>query len=335
MSVLITWKVMAAEREYLADVWPAELERVEFVGLDDASLDAVLPTVRAVVGFNSSVPQPLLPRMTSLQLVHILGHGVDGILRSADLLRSRGVIVARANPADITIAEFVIANMISLSRRIIPMHNRLALHGDWSEPIKARRGEGSLGGELYRSTLGLIGYGGIAREVHVRARAFGMEVGLLTRRPDHYADAGLDHITPWEDLHDFLARCDYVVLALPLTEETRHMLDAAAFAAMRPGAYLVNISRGGIVDEIALHDALASGHLAGAALDVFEVEETDRPRRYPTELPLHDLNVILTPHYASGTVEARWRSLRIVGENLRRLLDGEELVNVADFARGY
>ena len=113
------------------------------------------------------------------------------------------------------------------------------------------------------------------------------------------------------------------------------MLDAAAFAAMRPGAYLVNISRGGIVDEIALHDALASGHLAGAALDVFEVEETDRPRRYPTELPLHDLNVILTPHYASGTVEARWRSLRIVGENLRRLLDGEELVNVADFARGY
>lgn len=335
MSVLLTWKVMSSERDYLDDVWPAGLERIEQGTLTPEELATILPGVRAVVGFNSSVPQDLLPQMTSLELVHILGHGVDGILRSAELLQSRGVTVARANPADITIAEFVIANMITLSRRIIPMHIRLSHHGDWSEEIKARRGEGSLGGELYGATLGLIGYGGIAREVHTRAAAFGMSVGLLSRRPVHYADAGLDFLHSWDDVDAFLGRCQYVVLALPLTADTRHLIDADRLAAMRAGSYLVNISRGGLVDEDALHDALVSGQLAGAALDVFEVEESGGPRRYPTSRPMHDLNVILTPHYASGTVEARWRSLRVVGQNLQRMLDGEPLVNVADFARGY
>lgn len=335
MSVLLAWKLMEAERPYLDEVWPDELERLEMDALERASLERELPNVQAVVGFNSSVPQDLLPTMSSLRLIHILGHGADGILRSADLITDRGIVVARANPADITIAEFLIGNMIAVSRRLVPMHIRLAHHGDWSEEVKARRGEGSLGGELYGATLGLIGFGGIAQELFVRARAMGMEVGLLSRRPAHYAEAGLDFLIDWAQIDSFLGRCDYVVLALPLTAETRSLIDRGRLAAMRKGSYLLNISRGGLVDEEALYDALASGHLAGAALDVFEAEERPGPRRYPFDRPVHDLNVVLTPHYASGTVEARWRSLRVVGDNLRRMLDGEPLKNVVDVTRGY
>jgi phosphoglycerate dehydrogenase-like enzyme len=273
--------------------------------------------------------------MASLRLIQILGHGADGVLRSAGLIQERGIIVARANPGDITIAEFLLGNMIALSRRIVPMHVRLAHHGDWSEEIKARRGEGSLGGELYGSTLGLIGFGGIARELAVRADAMGMKVGLLSRQPERHKESGLEFVVDWREIDSFLGRCDYVVLALPLTEDTRGLIDAGRLQAMRRGAYLLNISRGALVDEDALCDALVDGHLAGAALDVFESEDRSGPRRYPLPRPVHDLNVILTPHYASGTVEARWRALRTVGENLRRMLSGEPLANVVDVAKGY
>lgn len=335
MTVLLTWKVLPAEREFIASVWPRDLERVEMVGADPAELAKVLPEISAVVGFNSTFPHAIVAEMTSLKVVQILGHGVDGVLGSAHILRERGVIVARANPADIPIAEFVIGNLIVLNRRILAMHNRLAHFGDWSEAAKARRGEGSLGGELYGSTLGLIGYGGIAREIHTRAQAFGMRVILLARDPRKRRNDGLDEVLPWERIDEFLGRCHHVVLALPLTAETRRMIDADRLAAMRPGSFLVNISRGGLIDEDALQDALVRGHLAGAALDVFEAEDEGRSFGYPLRHPVHDLNVVLTPHYASGTQESRYRSLRVVGENLARMLAGRPLENVADFDRGY
>ena len=335
MGVLLAWKVMPKEREYLEQVWPSELTRYYLQDMTEAELHGIVPEISAIVGFNSSIPQELFPAATSLRLVHILGHGVDGVFRSKDLLRSRGVVVARANPGDITIAEFVFMQMIAVSRRVMPMHTRLVMFGDWSEEIKSRRGAGSLGGELYGSTLGLVGYGSIAKQIHPRASAFGMDVGLLSRRPERYEDAGLDFIDHWDDIDAFLGKCDYVVLALPLTDGTRNLIDADRLDAMKDGSYLVNISRGGLIDEHALHDALASGKLAGAALDAFEIELTGIRDGYPTRRPLHHFNVVLTPHYASGSVEGRYRSLRTVGENLQRMLDDEPIHNVADYDDGY
>jgi phosphoglycerate dehydrogenase-like enzyme len=138
------------------------------------------------------------------------------------------------------------------------------------------------------------------------------------------------------DLEEFLGRCDYVVLCAPLTASTRHLINATSIAAMKDGAYLLNISRGPLVDEQAVHDALRTGKLAGAALDVWDVEEQAGPLAgYPSRHIFHDLNVVMTPHYSGATREGRQRALSAVGRNLRRLIDGEPIQDVVDLDRGF
>lgn len=335
MSVVLTWTPTADELEVIDASWPDVLPR--HLLADVRQRTALLGEVRAMVGYMRSIPKDLLADARALELVHVLGHGVDGLLTPAvtSVLAERKIQVARSNPCGITIAEFTIANMISLSRRVLPLHHALTQRGDWSTDLWLRRGDGVLGGELHGSTLGLVGYGNIAREIHTRAAAFGMEVGAVSRHPDSLSLADLDFVLPWDELDAFLGRCRYVVLGLPLTPATTHLIDADRISAMQDGAYLVNISRGLLVDEDALYGGLASGKLAGAAIDVFEVEETEGRHGYPTRRPLHHFNTILTPHYAGATAESRTRALRTVGDNLRRLLAGQPLSNLAELDRGY
>lgn len=337
MSILVTWEPTDAEWQIIRDTWPDDTGVLALAELSDDELAAALPEVEVMVGYMRTIPKPLLATAPALRLVHVLGHGVDQLLSPevADVLRARDILLARSNPATINIAEFIIMQMIALSRRVVGMHNRLVMHGDWSTEAKAKRGAGSLGGELYESTLGLIGYGNIAREVHTRAAAFGMEVGALARSVERHADRGLDFIHPWDDIDAFLGRCDYVVVTLPLTPGTTDLIDAGRLKAMKDGAYIVNVSRGRIIDEEALYEALAEGRLAGAALDVFDVEETKGWHGYPTPRPLHQFNVILTPHYAGATAEARRRALSTVGDNVRRLRRGEPLRNLAALDKGF
>ena len=143
-------------------------------------------------------------------------------------------------------------------------------------PAEGNAHAGGLGGELLGSTLGIVSFGSIGQEVYKRAKAFGMEVNALVKRPERLDRSAFD--LAWvggaDQLDELLARSRYVVLSLPLTAETRGMMDAGRFEAMQPGSYLVNISRGPVVDEKALYDALASGKLAGAALDVWCIEES-------------------------------------------------------------
>ena len=337
MSILVTWEPTGAEWDLIRETWPADMDTLQLSEVPEEDLAKILPDVEVMVGYMRTIPRPLLPQATGLRLIHVLGHGVDRLFapETAQLLRDRGILLARSNPATINIAEFAIMKMIALSRRLIVMHNRLVTYGDWSTEVKAKRGEGSLGGELFSSTLGLVGYGNIAREIHSRVKAFGMDVGALVRHPDQHADSGLDFVTQWQDIDAFLSRCDYVVLTLPLTPETTNLFDAGRFKAMKDGAYIVNVSRGRIIDEDALYDALADGKLAGAALDVFDAEETVGWHGYPTRRPMHQFNVIFTPHYAGATAEARRRAISTVGDNIRRLRSGERLVNLAALDKGF
>jgi len=337
MVILLMWTPTPPELEAISAEWPSDMERHIASEMTETELEELIPRAEVIVGMMRSVTTDLLRRAESLRLIHVLGHGVDGLFTEENLaiLRARDIRVARSNPSSESIAEFVIMKMIAVSRRVIQMHNRLVMFGDWSTAIAARRGEGVLGGELYKSTLGLIGYGNISQEIHRRALGFDMTVGALVRSPERYQEYGLEFVQPFEELEDFLSRCDYVVLSLPLTPQSTHMMNDRTFAAMRPGSYIVNISRGAIIDEEALYGALESGHLAGAALDVFESEERGFKDGYPTPRPIHHFNVLLTPHYAGATKEARGRGLANVGENLRRLQNGEPLRNAAEFDRGY
>jgi glyoxylate reductase len=227
--------------------------------IDDELLDAAGPQLRVVANFAVGFDNVDVPACTR-----------------------RGVIVS--NTPDVltqATAELTIALMLALARRVAEGDRLVRRREDWIWAPNMMLGRGLAGLEL-----GLVGYGRIGQAVALLAGAHGMSVVHSTSR------AGL----PLEEL---LARADVVSLHLPLSEETRHMIDAAALARMKPSAVLVNTSRGPIVDEAALAAALADGTIAGAALDVFEREPE------VTEALLGLENVVLTPHLGSATLETR------------------------------
>jgi len=236
------------------------------------------------------------------------------------------------------IAEYAFASMLAWSRRVPKMlyyQNRR----EWPQG----RWELFVGQELRGATLGIVGYGSIGREVGRLGKCFGMRVVATKRSVGQVADTGyrvpgtgdpegqiLNRIYPPEQLREMLAECDYVVISLPLTPDTRGLIGEEELRAMKPNAYLVNISRGGIVDEAALIKALQEGWIAGSGLDVFEEEPL------PPDSPLHDLdNVILSPHVAGFSPHYDERASDLFAENLRRYLAGVELLNLVDKEVGY
>lgn len=339
MKVMVAYKISPEELEIIEKAWPPEVEVVLPPSLEPEVLKPLLQDIEAVVG---DFPVKFLLDAPKLKLIHTVGHGINQLLdpEVREYLLEKKVIVARASPGGAPIAEFIIASMVVLTRRLWQIHSNLAYHGSWSESIRAGRMKGAWGGELYGSTLGLIGFGNIGKETATRAKAFGMTIGALTRHPEDidavkYGIAFTGSSLRNEEVKDFLGRCDYIVNTMPLTPETRDFFDQQRFHAMKDGAYFINISRGPIVVEEALWEALRSGKLAGAALDVWRAEEGPGRREYPIPYPIHQYNVIMTPHYAGATMEVRARSLRNIGANLQRWLNNEALVNVADLRNGY
>jgi phosphoglycerate dehydrogenase-like enzyme len=181
---------------------------------------------------------------------------------------------------------------------------------------------------LEGKTLCIVGMGNIGRAIADRVRPFGTRILGVKRsvREDDPASRHADELYTTERLHDALGEADYVAATLPGTLETRHLVDARAIGAMKPGAYFVNVGRGTVVDEGALVEALGDGQLSGAALDVFEVEPL------PEESPLWELeNVIISPHATDMVpVLINERQTELFCENLRRYLAGEPLANVLD-----
>ena len=222
----------------------------------------------------------------------------------------------------VPIAEFVLTYMLMLAKG----WPRL-----WQNQLAASYDRTILPAHLRGSTVGIIGMGAIGAAVATRARALGCRVlgmrrSFTARGPDDVADEAI----PPADLDYLLAESDFVVLAAPLTEETRDMIGAEQLRTIGPRSYLLNIARGELVDEQALIDALREGVIAGAALDVFHREPL------PSSSPLWELgNVILTPHLTGGMEDYMARATTIFCDNLARYLAGEPLRNVYDPARGY
>jgi phosphoglycerate dehydrogenase-like enzyme len=189
---------------------------------------------------------------------------------------------------------------------------------------EARRWDHRPVAELRDRSLLILGLGAIGTEVARIARAFGMRTIAVNRRGGSESPH-VDEVHGPDRLHDLLGRADAVVVTMPLTAETRGMLDARAIGRLRPGAILVNVGRGGVVDEAAMIEALRAGRLAGAALDVFAREPL------PSDSPLWDLpNVLISPHTAALSLREDERIVELFGENLRRYLRGEGLLNRVD-----
>jgi len=179
------------------------------------------------------------------------------------------------------------------------------------------------------AVLGIVGLGGIGRDLARRAVTSGMRVLAVDPRPGERPE-GVEAVWSVERLPELLAQADFVTICAPHTPQTRGMFDAATIARMKPGSYLINISRGVIVHLAALVDALREGRLAGAALDVYEIEPL------PADHPLWGMeNVILTPHVASRAVEYEARRLEVLADNLARFAAGQPLRNVVDKANWF
>jgi phosphoglycerate dehydrogenase-like enzyme len=244
--------------------------------------------------------------------------GAGEVAKKAGLVETDVVVTTASGVYSGPLAEFVLMAMLQHAK------NLERLRRDKVEKAWRQTHTDSIEGK----TICIVGMGNIGRAIAERARPFGTRVVGVKRavREEDPAWDYADELYPTERLRDALGEADYVAVTLPGTPQTRHLVDAGAIGAMKPGAYFANVGRGTVVDEGALVEALKSGHLSGAALDVFEVEPL------PEESPLWEMeNVIISPH-ATDMVPSliNERQTDLFCENLRRYLESEPLLNALD-----
>jgi phosphoglycerate dehydrogenase-like enzyme len=275
---------------------------------------------------NPVVPGDILQRAPRLKWVQLTSAGADRLMDSELVRSGRAFVTTASGIHAVPIGEYVIGAMLAFAKGL-PRAFRGQQDNAWRPYLPT---------ELEGATVGILGLGAIGRHVAKLAMGFGMRV-LATRRSQTKrasgAEAGeqsVDEMFPPGEITALLAECDYVVVAVPLTAESRHLVGEAELRAMKPNAVIVNIARGPVVDQPALIHALKAGAIGGAALDV-----TD-PEPLPPDSELWSLdNVMITPHVSGGTPKYMDRAIELFCDNLRRYLAGEPLRNIVDPNRGY
>ena len=331
LTPILSARYRAQDLEAIRAAAPgARLVTIGFDGHPDGPLDDVEVMLRGRLPAETF--DRILGRAPSLRWVHSATAGVERVLTPAS--RARGLTITNARGVfSRPIAEYVVLMMLAVARRL-PQLLELQSERTW-QPLESR--------ELRDVTVGIVGLGSIGRAVGALATAFGCRVIATRRHPEagtHAADGGgdepnlgtvmLDRVLPPERLPELLAESDFVVLAAPLTADTVGIIGEAAITQMKPGAWVINVARGELVEERALARALRDGRLGGAVLDTFREEPL------PPSSPLYDLpNVILTPHTAWSSTRVVDRSVELFCENLRRFAAGERLLNVVDPTAGY
>ena len=326
----------------------ARIVNVSVEGLADGPVDDVEVLLRGWLSADAF--DRLLARTPRLVWVHSASAGVERVLTRAG--RERGLVITNARGVfSRPIAEYVMMMILAVSRRL-PQLLELQHERTW-QPLE--------GAELRDVTVGIVGLGSIGRAVGALATAFGCRVIATRRRSeagaapagppdgstdkDETATAGpagggpdelplggmmLDRVLGPDGLPELLAESDFVVLAAPLTPETEGMINDETLAQVKPGAWIINVARGRLIDERALTRALRDGRIGGAVLDTFAEEPL------PPDSPFYDLpNVIVTPHTAWSTGRVLDRSVVLFCDNLTRFAAGEPLLNVVDPALGY
>jgi phosphoglycerate dehydrogenase-like enzyme len=335
LSPILSARYRSRDLERIRAAAPgARLVTVSVEGLADGPLDDVEVMLRGWL--SSDAFDRLLVRAPHLAWVHSATSGVERALTPAS--RERGLVVTNARGVfSRPIAEYVLMMILAVSRRL-PQLLELQRERTW-QPLE--------GAELRDVTVGIVGLGSIGRAVGALATAFGCRVVAIRRRPASegeeprgdeaqdgedrsFGEVMLDRVGGPETLPELLGESDFIVLAAPLTAETEEMINAETLAMVKPGAWLINVARGRLIDERALLRALRDGPLGGAVLDTFR----DEP--LPPMSSFYDLpNVIVTPHTAWSSGRVLDRSVELFCDNLRRFAKGEPLLNVVDPAAGY
>ncbi len=296
----------------IVDVWDFQAIRDRIADADAAFIPHITPDMLAAA-----------PRLKWIQCPAV---GVGHMLFPA-MIASPVVITSARGIRAHAIAEHVLGVTIALARQFHTAVRRQVAHVWAQDELES---DTTAIFDLAGRCMGIVGLGSIGLEVARLAAAVGMRVWGVRRRADQPLPPGVERVLPPDRLDDLLSGSDVVVLAAPQTAATDRLIGARELARVKRGAFLVNISRGGIVDDAAVVAALGSGHLGGAALDVFPKEPLDPASPY-WDLP----NVIITPH-TSGAMADYWTPLvGLFCENLRRFERGEPMLNVVDKRAGY
>jgi phosphoglycerate dehydrogenase-like enzyme len=269
------------------------------------------------VKYDASLPVP-----SQLKLFHVPGAGYDAV----DLgLLPPMAAVCNCFGHEQAIAEYVMTALLSRHVPLVDADQRLR-KGDWAywagSPDRVHD-------EIAGKTIGLLGFGHIGKAIAARAKAFEMKVHVANRSPVP-SSALVDRSYTLDALSEFWGSADFIVVSVPLTEETKGIVGAAAFAAMKPNAVIVNVGRGPTIDETALFEALKAKRIGGAIIDTwYQYPSAAEPGTLPAKLPFHELsNVLMTPHmsgWTSGTIRRRQQT---IADNIKLRFDGGKLVNV-------
>ena len=299
-----------------------ELKIVHFEKYEDAAQDLT----DCEIAFTISLRPEQFVSARKLRWIHAPSAAVHQFL-FPQLVHSDVILTNSSEVHGPVVAEHVIALIFALAKKI-PQAVRAQQDRVWAqEAIWTNRPKPR---EIAGATLGLIGVGSIGHHVAKMASAIGMRVMAVREHPDREKPEGVDSVLPTSAIDTLLGQSDFVAMSVPLTPETRGLMNAERFAKMRPGAYLINVGRGPQVDELTLEHALRNHQIAGAALDVFDKEPL------PPDSPLWRLdNLLITPHTAGMTEKLWQRHYELFSANLRRYFAGEPLEYVVNKEKGY
>jgi phosphoglycerate dehydrogenase-like enzyme len=295
---------------------PAEHELALLASDTEQERRAKIRGCEIIVTAANKLRADLIAAADKVRLVHHQGVGYHDTVDVAPL-KARGVRLAITPEGTAEgVAEHAIMLMLAAGRRLTYSDTELRAGRFLLNALRP------VSREIFGKRVGIVGMGRIGQAVAERLKPWHVEIIYSDPPRPLSAERERELGVRLATLGEILETCDVVTLHLPLTAETRHLIDARALARMKPDAILINAARGGIVDEAALYDALASGRLLAAGVDVFEEEPPTRPIRLG-ELP----NVVLTPHVAAGTRDAFMKKMNAVFANVRRFYRGETLAN--------
>lgn len=314
MRAVLQYRATAGFRQLIEATAPDWLTVTIIDEDDDDTFAATMADTDVLLHVLKPVTAETIATSTQLKLIQKIGVGVNTI--DLDAARQHGTAVANMPGTNTeAVAEAALALLLAVLRRVVTLDAKTRAGTGWhlEDALVDHLGE------IHGRTVGLVGFGAVAQRFAAILRVLGADVLYTATAPK---PAAADGLAEWRPLDALLREADIVSLHAPLTPQTAHLIDATSLASMKPGAVLINTARGGLVDEAALVDALVSGRLHGAGLDVFDQEPID-----PANPILRLDRAVVMPHTAWLTPETLERSMGVAFENCRRLRDNEELLH--------
>ncbi len=327
-------KVLVPYTEELADTIQVTLGKRATVVRSERTAESMLEHANdAEIVASGRVPGGYIRNAKNLKMIQSLGAGIDKIDRESVLDRG-DIIVCNNHVNAVEVAEYAIMLLLAASKNII-LNDRELRKGDWTYGWSGPNPNL----EIRNKTCVIIGLGNVGSEVARRLRNFGVRILAITKTGKSPQANLVDRVVGTSDTKSVIQEADFIILSLPLTSDSREMVNQEFISWMKPSSILVNISRGEIIDEAALFEALKGKRIRGAALDVWwnYPQWGKAEMRLPSvNFPYHELdNLVLSPHRAAYSENIMRDQIRFVGENILRFINGETPLNIVDMRKGY